>query len=193
MLSHLAGRIAAGAAARAGRFREDADPAGPWGVYPCDGDDQWCVVTVRDEEDLAALASVLGHQELDREDAERELVDWLAGRGPREAMETLQAAKIPAGAMLRVAELPDFDYFRARAVFRTEQHPRLDGALIAERMPTTSRRLPEPPRMPAPVAGEHTVEIARERLGLSPEEVRSLLAVGVLEDAAAFGIQEEEA
>ena len=32
----------------------------PWGVYPCAGDDEWCVVTVRDDEDWARLRSALG-------------------------------------------------------------------------------------------------------------------------------------
>ena len=29
------------------------DPGAPWGVYPCAGDDEWCVVTVRDDAAVA--------------------------------------------------------------------------------------------------------------------------------------------
>ncbi len=35
----------------------------PWGVYPCAGDDQWCVITVRDDAEWAALAESAGHPE----------------------------------------------------------------------------------------------------------------------------------
>ena len=35
----------------------------PWGVYPCAGDDEWCVITVRDDEQWLALRRVLGDPE----------------------------------------------------------------------------------------------------------------------------------
>ena len=35
----------------------------PWGVYPCAGDDEWCVITVRDDADWQRLASALGSPE----------------------------------------------------------------------------------------------------------------------------------
>ena len=34
--------------------------AAPWGVYPCAGDDEWCVVTVRDDDDWRRLRGALG-------------------------------------------------------------------------------------------------------------------------------------
>ena len=34
--------------------------AAPWGVYRCAGDDEWCVVTVRDDEDWHRLRTALG-------------------------------------------------------------------------------------------------------------------------------------
>ena len=35
-------------------------PGAPWGVYPCAGDDEWCVITVRDDAQWRALRRVLG-------------------------------------------------------------------------------------------------------------------------------------
>ena len=48
----------------------------PWGVYPCDGDDEWCVITVRDDEQWLALRRVLG----DPESAAAELFGTVAQR-----------------------------------------------------------------------------------------------------------------
>src|SRR5207302_6437477 len=35
-------------------------PDAPWGVFPSAGDDEWCVVTVRDDGDWRRLAPILG-------------------------------------------------------------------------------------------------------------------------------------
>ena len=35
-------------------------PDAPWGVYPCAGDDEWCVVTVRDDGEWVRLREPLG-------------------------------------------------------------------------------------------------------------------------------------
>ena len=32
----------------------------PWGVYRCAGEDDWCVITVRDDRDWAALVDAMG-------------------------------------------------------------------------------------------------------------------------------------
>ena len=38
----------------------DSDQGAPWGVFQCDGDQQWCVVCVRDDADWAALKQAMG-------------------------------------------------------------------------------------------------------------------------------------
>ena len=55
--------------------------AAPWGVYPCAGDDEWCVVTVRDDDDWRRLRGALGDPE------------WAAGRGPRHHGRAPRAAR----------------------------------------------------------------------------------------------------
>jgi crotonobetainyl-CoA:carnitine CoA-transferase CaiB-like acyl-CoA transferase len=101
-------------------------------------------VTVRGLHDRAAIAKVTGA---------RPLEDWLAERSPHEAMEALQAAGVAAGAMLRVSELPAFDYYAAREAFREVRHPHIEEPLIVE-------------------AG---------LIGLGAEEIGRLIASGALE------------
>jgi hypothetical protein len=141
-------------------------------VHACAGDDEWCVVTIRDAADTAIIADVTGG---------RPLGDWLAGQSARTAMETLQAAGIAAGAMLRVSELPTFDYYVERGFFRTAKHPHMSEVLTVERAPIRAAALPDPLEIPAPLLGEHTTELMIERLGLDREAVAALIEGGALE------------
>ena len=170
MLSHMAPRIAADALRRAGETV--SEPASQSNAYPCFGDDEWCVVTIRDEADRQnALKVTCGLP----------LADWLASQTPRAAMQELQAASVPAGAMLRVSELPEFDYFRKRRLFREVSHPHLADPYWVETAPIASQRLADPPEVPAPLMGQHSTEIAADVLGLSPDEIARLIEAGVLE------------
>ncbi len=191
MLSHLAAEIAeqsAGAAAPAG---QDA----PWGVFGSAGDDQWVAVTVRGDDDWQALCSVIGRADL-AADAElgtmagrvanRARIDeavqaWTAERSPTEAMTALQRAGVPAGAALRAAELPDWDYYVARRAFREELHPLWTTPFVMENVQIHSDRIPDPPLGQAPLLGEQTRELAAELLGLDDSEIDDLLERGVLE------------
>jgi crotonobetainyl-CoA:carnitine CoA-transferase CaiB-like acyl-CoA transferase len=188
MLSHMATRIAA----RALGLPEPVHDA-PWGLFRCAGDDEWCVVAVHDSAEFQASCQVIDRLDLAADPAladsagralARNRIDeavgaWLAVRTPREAMETLQAAGVPAGAMLRVAELPDFPYFKERRFFRPAHHPHIAQPFLLEAAPVLSTHLPDPPDLPAPLMGEHTAEIMQDWLGLSPEEVALLATNGV--------------
>jgi crotonobetainyl-CoA:carnitine CoA-transferase CaiB-like acyl-CoA transferase len=170
MLSHMAPSIAAHALEKSSQvvIREVAQS----NVYPCAGDDEWCVVTMRNAADAQAIARVT---------AGTPLPQWLREHDSREAMETLQAVGVPAGTMLRVSELPSFDYFVIRRFFRRETHPHIKQPFTVEAAPVRSERLPDPPQLPAPLAGEHTVAIVREELDLPVDEVERLVQAGVLE------------
>jgi crotonobetainyl-CoA:carnitine CoA-transferase CaiB-like acyl-CoA transferase len=198
MLGHMAPMAAERALERSGSdVRGPAGTDAPWGVFPTAGDDDWCVVTVRDDADWQALCRVIDRPDLAgdadlaaragrvaaRAGVDEALTGWLARHGAVEAMELLQAAGVPAGAMLRVAELPAFPYYEQRRVFLTTRHPQLAEDLVLENAPVRSLHLPDPPDRPAPLLGEHTEEIARDRLGLSPAEISALVEARVLQPA----------
>ncbi|MGI4940734.1 MAG: CaiB/BaiF CoA transferase family protein [Janthinobacterium lividum] len=194
MLSHMAPQIAA-ATLRAEGVATSGGPDAPWGVFPCIGDDEWCVVTVRDDADWHALCAVIDRRDLSedpvladaagRADARQRidaaLLEWLATRLPVDAMETLQAAGVPAGAMLRVIELPTFPYYAERGLFQAVTHPHLANPLMLETAPVHAGRLLDPEQRPAPLMGEQTDEILRLRLGLSHDEIERLAVIKVIE------------
>jgi len=192
MLGHFAADVAR---ASCGEPQQTA-PDRPWGVYRAAGDDAWCVVSVRDDRDWRALAPFLDLAE-DMRFATRAgriahaglldaaVSEWMATRTPDQAMELLQDAGVPAAAMLRVGELPDFAYYRARNFYRTETHPYLDEEIVAERRHATSAALADAGRRPAPLAGEHSETVVEDWLAMSADRRAALIAADVLQPTAA--------
>jgi crotonobetainyl-CoA:carnitine CoA-transferase CaiB-like acyl-CoA transferase len=170
MISHLAAEIAGEALGL-----PEPRPEHPWGLFRAKGDDAWIAVTVRDDADNRALRSVIGEQPL---------AEWTAVHLPAEAMDLLQTAGVPAGAVLHAADVPGWEYYIDRRAFREELHPHGREPYILENVQVHSGRIADPPLGQAPLLGEQTRELAAELLGLSQDDIDDLMARGVLESVA---------
>jgi len=199
ILSHMASAIAARALDAGDGSVTEHEQDAPWGVFSCAGDDEWCVVTVRDDSDWKALCDVLQRDDLSSDTAlatkqgrrearqriDTALGEWLSSLASRDAMKRLQAAGVPAAVMLRVVELPDYPHYVARRQFRSVAHPMLREPFHVENSPVHSRLLPEPPQRSAPLIGEHSAEILSEWIGLDATDIELLVASGVVQNLAA--------
>jgi crotonobetainyl-CoA:carnitine CoA-transferase CaiB-like acyl-CoA transferase len=196
MLSHFSARIAAqDLAGREHTAALSPEHDAPWGLFPSAGDDDWVAVTVRADADWAALCGVIGRPDLLSDaslsdaagrDAQRERIDsavaeWTTRRSPSGAMAELQAAGVPAGAMLRAIDMPAWSYYRQRRAFREEPHPYGADPYVLENVQIHAERVAEPPPGPAPLLGEQTYHIAAGLLGLDAPAVDDLVRRGVLE------------
>jgi crotonobetainyl-CoA:carnitine CoA-transferase CaiB-like acyl-CoA transferase len=166
----------------------------PWGVYPCAGDDQWCVITSRGSADWKVLCEVIDAHDLSarpglgsaagrlaqRACIDGRITDWTKGRTPAEVMTTLQAAGVPAAAMLRVNDLRTDPHLTERGFFATMHQPQV-GDIPTESGPASFDRIAALVLRAAPTQGQHTREIARQLLGLDEAEVGKLLADGILQ------------
>jgi crotonobetainyl-CoA:carnitine CoA-transferase CaiB-like acyl-CoA transferase len=175
---------------RPGSLAAAAPADAPSGLYPCAGDDEWCVITVRGDDDWRRLSAVLetgldlptAGDRLARRDQIDALVSaWTSARSPRRAMTELQAAGVPAAMMQRVPELLDDPHLTHRGFFRTMHHPRIAEPMPTENAPAVFEKVSAPTLNPAPLPGEHSRDILARVLGLSAAEIDVMIATGVVE------------
>ncbi len=198
--AHLVGDALIAESLRPGAARplgNAAEAAAPWGVYRCAGEERYCVITCRDDDDWGRLCAALDRQDWGEDprlataagrvhhrqwlDAELEAVT--ARWEDRTLMAHLQAFGVPAGAMAYASDLAADPQLAARGFLVEVDQPDL-GPLTLEGPCVRGGALPPPIIGPAPRLGEHTRQVAEELLGLTPPEVEAHLAAGVLEEPA---------
>lgn len=161
----------------------------PHGIFRCAGDDEWCAVAARDDDDWRRLCAATGMDDLagrypglpDRlaavDEIEARLAAWFAGRDKWAAAELLSTAGVPASPVENNRDLYENDegirgaytdiHLPEGPVCRVMQEPfRLDGQ--------------RPKVVRAPLLGEHTGFVLQGLLGLSESDVDLLYATGVI-------------
>jgi benzylsuccinate CoA-transferase BbsF subunit len=175
--------------------------ASPHGAFRCADDpesvgseDRWVVIACRDDAEWQRAATALGHPEAAHdprfrtfaerkanEDAlEAEIGSWVRERPAIEVCEALQAAGVPAGIVQNAQDMLDRDeHMKARGYYEYVDHPEAgreahDGA--AMHLSATPGHV----QGPAPLLGEHTMDVCERIIGLNMDEIADLLAGGVL-------------
>lgn len=148
-----------------------ADDIAVHGVYPCAGEDEWCVISLRGDDDRAALTAVIG---------DTDLSDWTSTRDKMAVAHLLQEAGVPAAPMYRAVDVLADPQVTFRKVFTDMVHPLIDVPMPTETGPAPFTNIPPAEFRPAPMPGQHTGEICHKLLAMSSEEIDRLIAEGVL-------------
>jgi crotonobetainyl-CoA:carnitine CoA-transferase CaiB-like acyl-CoA transferase len=148
-----------------------ADDTAVHGVYPCEGEDEWCVISLRSGQDRAALAGIVG---------DTELSEWTRTRDKVTVAHMLQRAGVAAAPMNRAVDVQADPQVRFRKLFTDMMHPLFDAPMPSETGPAPFTHIAPAEFRPAPMPGEHTREICQKVLGLNAEETDRLIAAGVL-------------
>jgi crotonobetainyl-CoA:carnitine CoA-transferase CaiB-like acyl-CoA transferase len=163
----------------------------PQGVYRCEGKDDWCVISVQNDEQWRALARVMGNSSLGdaaryadvtgrlqhHDELDAAIEAWTCGLPNTEVEQRLHAAGVPAERMRRVKDVMDDP--ATSSVFKEVEDPPgyrfpVTGAPFAfERSALT-------PPASTSALGEHTQVALREWLGLSDQEIQELESNGAL-------------
>ncbi|UMB71939.1 CaiB/BaiF CoA-transferase family protein [Mycobacterium paraterrae] len=168
------------------------DDTGIHEVFPCAGDDEWCVISFRVDDDWRSATAVFGlpvHDVRFTNAAARlahrgELVElvsaWTRERSPQRVAAALQKAGVPAAPMHRPPDILEDPQLRERKLYSDMTHRLFDHPLPAETGPAPFRHIPPAPQRPAPLPGQDTREICLKVLGMSSEETERLIHDGVL-------------
>jgi crotonobetainyl-CoA:carnitine CoA-transferase CaiB-like acyl-CoA transferase len=181
-------------AARADDDAELEDDTSVHAVIPCAGDDEWCAISIRTDDDWLSASAAFGLAELaddprfatgearlaHRSELVARVSGWARDRTPQEVAEALQSAGVPAGQMNRPPDILEDPQLRERKLFSDMSHPLFDHPLPAESGPAPFRHIPRAPQRPAPLPGQHTREICHKVLGMSSAETDQLIHDGVL-------------
>ncbi len=160
----------------------------PTGVYRCAGDDDWVVLSVRNDDDWRRLVAVIGdlvgarwddvHRRLADHDAIDDIITgWTMRRSKHEAMVTLQEAGIAASAVMTNVDLFEDAHLAERSFFvqldqqdcGPQTFPGL--ALNFDSTPVSLE--------PAPGLGAHNADVLSE-LGYEAGDIAELVANAAL-------------
>lgn len=159
----------------------------PYGIYPCRGDG-WIAIECQTDTQWAALAQLLSRPEWATADsgyatasgrlAKRDSIDvaiaqWTQMSDHILLMNKLQERGIPAGAVLSGPELLEDPHLAARGGFIEQDRPGI-GVKHYPNQPYRFRFAAPSPNKRAPLLGEHTREVLREKLDMNDAELVAL-------------------
>ncbi len=174
----------------------------PHGVYPAkpseDDPDAWIAIACRNDAEWdallgvwrdAAAASDLRFRTALRRWKHREALDnllaeWTVQFDPLELAERLQAAGVPASAVMGARTLLRDPQVAARQAVGALQHPQV-GPSPAPQAAYRLSETPAPPKSAAPLFARDTRPVLAELLGYSAERIDALIAAGVAADTLA--------
>jgi len=175
------------------RAGNESPTASPHDVYPCAGDDEWCAIGVETDQHWRALRKVLGEpawamssalEVLSGRRAASELIDrelsaFSMRYAPRELMNLLQAAGVPAGMVQRSSDHMHDPQLAHRNFFRRLQHPEM-GEVAYEGHQYRISGYDNGPLGPAPCLGEHSFEVLQDVLGMADDAIAEVMSNGAV-------------
>ena len=159
-----------------------ADDPAVHAVYPCDGDDEWCVISLRSRREAEAVAAAMGRDALPRGRAQliAAVSEWTSSRDKTLVADALQRAGVPAAPMNRAVDVLADPQITFRKVFSDMAHPLFAAPMPSETGPAPYMHIPPAELRPAPMPGQHTREICQKLLAMDADETDRLIAEGVM-------------
>ena len=165
----------------------------PHGVFPCQGEDQWCAIAVETDQQWTRLQAAMGSPDwakdlkfvkvedrlANQEEIEIKLSDWTQVRPPKAVMEALHAEGVPAGVVQRSSDLQRDPQLAHRRFFRDLEHQEM-GTIPYPGHQFRISGYDSGPRSAAPVLGQHNDEVLRDVLGMTDEEITEAIIAGAL-------------
>lgn len=161
----------------------------PHVVVPAEGDDRWVAVACDTDQQWAALARVLGRDDLagldlagrkgQQTEIEGVIADWCRTRTMGVAEAELQTAGVPAHSVQNSVECFADPQLNHREHWVTVEHP-VHDTMIVEATRFQMSRTPALVTRSGPILGEHNDHVLRDILGYNDDQVIELAIAGAI-------------
>ena len=165
----------------------------PWGLFRCEGEDQWVAICCRADAEWKALAGLIGVTDpaldtlatrREREDeVEQSVSAWTRTLSKHAVTEACLAAGVPAGPMLTSSQQLQDPHLAARGYLVELDQPPI-GVMTFEGPAFQASGMAPADIRPAPGLGQHTLQIVAE-LGLDDDAIDGLITRGIIETDSA--------
>jgi len=175
--------------------------AAPHGAFRCLDDpssvgsiDRWVAISCRSDREWRQICEAFGQpgmatdprfstfesRKANEDELESLLGEWTKIRRAEDVMALLQERGVPAGVVQTSQDMLDRDpHLKQRGYYRYLDHAET-GRAAYDGPAFVLSDTPGELRWPAPLLGEHTMDVCERILGMSMDEIADLLAEGVL-------------
>ena len=167
----------------------------PQGVYRCAGDDRWIAISIVDDEAWQGLCGLAGWPELvhltdaqrwaRHDELDRRIAELTSTFADIDLMRRLQAAGVPAGAVLAAPEVMSDPQLATVEMFVDLDHTDA-GTHAWARFPVRLSKTPATMRHGAALMGEHNDYAVSDLAGIDDATYAELKANGVVRDEPPF-------
>lgn len=168
--------------------------ASPHGVYKVKGKNSWVAIAVLNDFEWETLKKVMDNPawaedgkyakvegRLENQDElDEKIEEWTAGQEGKEMVEKLVRAGVRAGLVYNAKDVLEDPQLKARGNWVYLDHPEM-GISVYNNSPVILSKTPAQLCTPAPLLGQHTVEVLKGLIKMSDEEFNSLKAESVVD------------
>ena len=159
----------------------------PYNCYPCRGDDRWCVIAVRSEDEWQRFCRAIDQPSWTGEEKyqtmegrlehiaelDEHIAEWTRKHSPHQVMKILQSFKVPAAAVQNYEDLFYDLQLRQRGFILEQNLPRL-GRIEVSGAPLRLSSGQKIPEHRTAILGEHNNYVFSHLLGMQEEEIKRL-------------------
>jgi crotonobetainyl-CoA:carnitine CoA-transferase CaiB-like acyl-CoA transferase len=170
------------------------DDAAPIGCFKCKGEDRWCVLSVENESQWAALCRIINpalaqdkrfstpaRRKVNFREIDIQIETWTRNQTPQNAVRILQAAGVPSGVVQNAQEVAIDPQHSARRFFTGKVAADGVHPIRSDVTPLLTDRDGPVEWNDAPSPGEANRYVCQELLGLSEIEYLGLIQDGVMD------------
>jgi crotonobetainyl-CoA:carnitine CoA-transferase CaiB-like acyl-CoA transferase len=165
----------------------------PYGCYKCAGEDRWCVIAVKNEDQWKMFCKILDNpswsqasrfstfpmRKKNKKELDEYIGRWTISKKAENVVQDFQKVGIPSGVVQNAADLSQDIQLLSRKYFTSTSHPTM-GEITADTTPINMTNTIRRSFKAAPLLGEDNRYVYEELLGLSENKIQAYIRTGII-------------